>query len=129
MDNTEYRETQLASDYVNRRKFVSARPPQPEGVQVDEQRILTMLGLTYEQLRAKIETHNSRSGENRSTNEEKSRVVRTIIGVLHSAGGGMVRGTKDKYLMPEFLIDNKELFVTKYCSDYRQFYRGDEPII
>ena len=125
MNKSEYPGMQLAREYLDRIKSVRKMPPPARGLQVEESKILSLLGLTDEELDRKIKT---RSG-NRSLKDEKLRVIRTIIGVLHQVGGGILKNTKDKYLVPEEILNAPELFRERYQENYRQFYDGEEPII
>ena len=96
MDQSEYRGIQLAPDYLDRIKSSKARPLQAKGTIVSELRLLSILGLTDDELQKKISLHYKKSGDARSFEEEKPRIIRTIIGVLHQAEGGILKDTREE---------------------------------
>ena len=125
MDRSEYQGMQLAPEYLDRLRSSKKIPPPAKGLQVEEFKILFLLGLTDDELDRKIKIIDG----NRRLREEKPRVIRTLISVLHQFGGGILKNTKDKYLVPEELLHAPDLFRERYQENYRRFYNDKEPII
>ena len=98
-------------------------------MEVREEEILSVLGLTNKELMEKITIHDINNKDIRDFEEEQRRVIRTIIGILHENGGEIIHNTKDEYLVPRYIFNNPNMFIGKYRENYKAYYKGEEPII
>ena len=125
----DYTVINVDKDFLDRLKPCASSNVRPVGLQVSERRILSILGLSDDELQEKINANLEMRGDNRDFVEEKSRVIRTVIGVLRSFGGGILKDSRNQYLISETLLNDPDLFVMKYRENYIAFYRGERPII